>query len=115
MKNNIILISENGNNKAEGKIAQKLNKKLYNVIQEVEKYTNMDINTILETFGERKLKNAESVIIKKLARKENVVISIREKALATEENITNLKQNGIMIWNIEELSKENLLKIFEIS
>ena len=53
---------------------------------------------IIERYGEEKFREIESEVIKKVARKCGVVISVGGGAVLRKENVEALKQNGILIY-----------------
>ncbi len=95
---NIVLIGFMGTGKTTvGRaIAQKLNFKFVDVDDLIEKTTGMKIGEIFEKFGETRFRDLETEIVKILSKKEGLVISTGGGVVLREENLSNLKKNGIL-------------------
>lgn len=71
-----------------------------NVIEvdaEIEATERMKISEIFEKFGESKFREIEKTKIKDISRNKNIIISTGGGAVLKEENISALRQNGIIV------------------
>lgn len=107
---NIILIGIGGSGKSTvGKLlANKLDKKFFEMDKIIEKKVNMSIPQIVEKFGWDKFRDCESQVVDDLCKLNNTVISSGGGVVIREENISKLKANGILIWlraRIDTLAK----------
>ncbi len=96
---NVILTGFMGTGKTEvGRmLAQKLGYKLIDADTEIEKEQKITITEIFKQYGEPKFRDIEADVIKRLSLIKNSVISTGGGAVLRQENIDNLKKNGIII------------------
>lgn len=97
---NIVLTGFMGAGKtAVGKeLAGLLDMRLIDLDSEIEKAEHMTINEIFKQFGEKKFREIETEMIKKVANNENIIISTGGGAVMKQENIDLLKKTGIIIY-----------------
>jgi len=96
---NIVLTGFMGTGKTEvGKLlAKKLSYTFVDADTEIELQEKMPITEIFKRFGEPYFRDVESEVIKRLSKMERVVISTGGGAVLRNENVANLKRNGILI------------------
>lgn len=99
MKTNIVLIGFMGTGKtAVGKrLAIMLNKEFYDTDQEVEAVTEMTISQLFAKYGEIRFRSEEKLAVKRIASKDNSVISTGGGVVLDRENIDLLTEKGILI------------------
>ncbi len=99
-KRNIVLIGMPSSGKSTvGRIlAKKLSKSFYDTDDETEKMTGKSPKELIEAYGEPQFRKAESEAILSLCTKTGAVIATGGGAVCTEENIKNLKRNGIIVF-----------------
>ena len=97
---NIVLTGFMGAGKtAVGKeLAGLLDMRLIDLDSEIEKAEHMTINEIFKQFGEKKFREIETEMIKKVANNENIIISTGGGAVMKQENMDLLKKTGIIIY-----------------
>lgn len=78
--------------------ADKSNRKLYDIDTLFETKLKMSIPTFFDRFNESSFRVEEQAIIKEVSAYSGVVISTGGGAVLTKENITRLKQNGVIIF-----------------
>lgn len=78
--------------------SQKYHKELVEIDTEIERYENDSISNIFQTKGEKHFRNVEKDIILKYSKLNNKAISCGGGVVLNEENMVNLKQNGIIIF-----------------
>jgi shikimate kinase len=107
---NIVLTGFMGTGKtAVGKtLARKLGYTLIDVDAEIEKEQKTTIANIFKEHGEPKFREIESEVIKKLSEIENAVISTGGGAVLRQENMDNLRKNGVIVCLMA--SPETILK-----
>ncbi len=95
---NIVLTGFMGTGKTTiSKILSKmLGMPLIDIDEEIEKYQGMTINEIFARFGEPYFRDIESMIIKRISEMRGIIISTGGGSVLREENIRNLKSNGII-------------------
>ena len=95
---NIVLTGFMGTGKTEvGKeLSRMLDMKLIDVDTEIEAGQGMKIADIFGTFGEQHFRDVESEMIRKMAAMENVIISTGGGAVLREENMSVLREKGIV-------------------
>ncbi len=71
--------------------------KLLDVDSEIEKSQKMTINDIFKRFGEPRFREIEAEIIKIISENKNIIISTGGGAVLREENMQNLRKNGVII------------------
>lgn len=96
---NIVLVGFMGTGKTTtGKaLAKKLNMKFLDIDEEIEREAKMKISEIFEEFGEPHFRELEKNKVKKLASKDGLVISAGGGVILFEENVRELKKNGVLI------------------
>jgi len=96
---NIVLTGFMGTGKTEvGKIlAQKLGYTLIDADTEIEKDQQMTITEIFKQHSEPKFRDIESDVIRRLSMIQNAVISTGGGAVIRQENIDNLRKNGVVV------------------
>lgn len=96
---NIVLTGFMGTGKTEVSriLSQKLNYILIDVDSEIEKEQNITIAEIFKQYGEARFREIESGVIKRLSEAKNAVISTGGGAVLRQENIDNLKKNGVVV------------------
>lgn len=96
---NIVLAGFMGTGKTEvGRmLAQKLGYTLIDADTEIEKDQKMTIAEIFKQYGEPKFRDIEADVIRRLSMMKNTVISTGGGAVLRQENIDNLRKNGIII------------------
>lgn len=96
---NIVLTGFMGTGKTEvGRLlARKLGYKFIDADSVIEEDQKMSITEIFKRFGEPYFRDIESKVIKRLSEMEGVVISTGGGAVLRQENMDNLRKNGIII------------------
>ena len=99
-KKNIVLIGMPGCGKTTiGKaVAKETEKEFIDTDDEIVKKTGMSIPEIFEKFGERKFREIESEVIKEVAALQSSVIATGGGAVLNPENVSLLKENGVIIF-----------------
>jgi shikimate kinase len=107
---NIVLIGFMGTGKTEvGRIlSRKLGYVLVDADTEIEKEQGITITEIFKQYGEPKFREIESNVIKRLSEIKNAVISTGGGAVLRQENMDNLRKNGVII--CLTASSETILK-----
>ena len=97
---NLVFIGMRGAGKSTvgQKVAQKLGRKFFDSDAEIEKFAGKKIAEIFEKNGEKKFRELEKKIIKKLSREKNAVIATGGGAILDAKNVENLRKNGILIF-----------------
>lgn len=95
-KRNIVLIGMPGVGKST--IAGMLDKSFTDTDAEIEKKYYMSPKDIILKYGEPDFRKKESEIIKELSLKNGIVIATGGGAVLNEENVINLKKNGVIIY-----------------
>ncbi|MGO9379336.1 MAG: shikimate kinase [Dissulfurispiraceae bacterium] len=100
MVKNIVLTGFMGTGKTEvGRVlAQRLGYVLIDVDEEIEKEQKIKIADIFSRYGELSFRDIESIMIKKLAQLNRVVISTGGGAVLRQENIDCLRAKGIIVY-----------------
>lgn len=111
-KSNIILygMTSAGKTTLGGDVAQKLKREFFDSDIEFEKAYLTSPSEYIKRYGEESFREKESEIVKQLSIKTGVVIVVGGGATLKEENVSNLKQNGILIQvkrKLKFLSQEN--------
>ncbi|BCB97140.1 shikimate kinase [Dissulfurispira thermophila] len=96
---NIVLTGFMGTGKTEvGRIlSRRLGYVLVDADAEIEKEQGITITEIFKQYGESKFREIEANIIKKLSEMKNAVISTGGGAVLRQENMDNLRKNGVII------------------
>ncbi len=106
-KRNIVLTGMPGSGKTTiGKVLAKISgKKFVDTDELIVKKEGIEISEIFEKFGEDYFRNAESNVIAELSVQNNLIISTGGGAVLRNENITNLKHNGVIFFLDRELNE----------
>ena len=98
MTKNIVLIGLMGSGKTTigKKVAEKLNMKFVDTDELIVQKAQKSIKLIFAEDGELFFRDLESEVIEEASRQENIVISTGGGAVLREENVDNLKKNGIL-------------------
>lgn len=96
---NLVLIGMPASGKSTiGKLlSEKSGRKLVELDEEIAKAMKMTIPEIFEKLGEDKFREMETIIAKKYAKENNMVISCGGGIILKDENMKALKQNGLII------------------
>lgn len=78
-------------------LARLLDMRLIDLDSEIEKAEQMTINEIFRQSGEKKFREIETEMIKKVTNNENIIISTGGGAVMKQENVNVLKKTGIII------------------
>ncbi|WP_227765928.1 shikimate kinase [Zhaonella formicivorans] len=99
MKSNIVLIGFMGTGKSSigRQLAKVLQKDFIDTDQEIERLTGLTIPRIFAKHGEVRFRSEEKLMVKKVAKRENCVISTGGGVVLAPENVAELKKNGILI------------------
>jgi len=79
------------------KLAEKLNFDFLDTDDLVENKVGMRITEIFEKYGEPYFRELETQIIKEVSEKDKLVISTGGGVVLREENVNNLRKNGVII------------------
>ncbi len=95
---NIVLVGFMGTGKSSvgKKLAYKLRRRLVNTDDLIERKTGMVIGDIFRQKGESYFRRKEREVIKEVSRLDDVVIDAGGGVVINEENIRDLKENGII-------------------
>lgn len=77
-------------------LAKKLQMRLVDIDEEIEKEQKMSINDIFSRHGEPHFRDIETAMIQELSRDNNIIISTGGGAVLRDENMEALKENGII-------------------
>jgi len=96
---NIVLVGFMGTGKtAVGKLlSQRLGREFLELDEVIEKKEGTSIREIFEKKGEAYFRKLEKEAVKETAQKKGIIISAGGGAIIDEENLKNLKENGILI------------------
>jgi shikimate kinase len=97
---NIVLIGMRGSGKTTvGRvIAQKLGRELVEMDELIARRAEMSIPKIVAKHGWAKFRDIEAELTPEVSRRNNVVISAGGGVVTREQNIQELKKNGILVW-----------------
>ena len=106
-KSNIVLIGMPGCGKTTlGKIlSEKLNIQFVDLDQKIEEKANKAIPDIFKEFGEQYFRKLENEVCKEVSKKNNQVISCGGGIVINENNMLNLKQNGLVVYITRDIDK----------
>lgn len=79
-------------------VAKSLGLSFYDSDEEIVKKTGKTPSEIINAMGETAFRDIESEVVKELSIKSGAVISLGGGAILREENVTNLKRNGTIIY-----------------
>lgn len=98
-KSNIVLIGFMGVGKTSigRRLADIYKMDFIDTDQEIERLTGMTISQIFARHGEIRFRSEENLVITKVAKRSNCVISTGGGAVINQENVEALQQNGILI------------------
>lgn len=96
---NIVLLGFMGTGKtaAGKKIAEELGRDFLDIDELIEEETGTSISEIFFNFGEEYFRQLEARAVKKISERRGVVIAAGGGVVLREENIENLKRNGLLI------------------
>lgn len=96
---NIVLTGFMGTGKTEvgRKLARLLDLRLIDIDTEIENSEQMSINDIFKKFGEPRFREIETEMVRKVSMKKNVIVSTGGGVVLKDENMSALRQNGLVI------------------
>jgi shikimate kinase len=99
MRKNIVLIGFMGTGKSSvgSRLAAKLNWEFIDMDREIENINGMSVSEIFRRYGERRFRSEETLMAKKLASRDNLVIATGGGVVLEAENIAILRPNSIII------------------
>jgi shikimate kinase len=99
MGKNLVLIGFMGTGKSSvgAKLAQRLKTDFVDIDREIELVSGMSIAEIFKRHGEVRFRSEESLMVKKLGKREDIVIATGGGAVLLSENLAALKENSILI------------------
>lgn len=111
--NNIILIGFMGSGKTTigKKISKILNLDIIDMDDEIEKECNMHISEIFKLYGEKYFRKKELVLLNKLLKTDNIIISTGGGIIENEEVVDILKNQRYVIWL--DASEETIINRIE--
>lgn len=97
---NIVLIGFMGSGKTvvSRVLSRKLKMKIIDIDTLIEKKARLKIKDIFKKFGEEYFRDLEEKVTRYVARKRNIIISTGGGIIKRENNIKNLKKNGIIVY-----------------
>jgi len=100
MSKNIILVGLMGAGKSTigRNLAKRLNKEFYDSDKVIEERTGVDIARIFEIEGEEGFRDREAQIIEELCQLEDIVLATGGGGVLREQNRTNMKKYGQVIY-----------------
>jgi shikimate kinase len=100
VKQNLILIGPMGSGKSTvgRRLAARLGKQFVDCDQALEAYLNVDVATIFDIEGERGFREREHQMLKRLCAMSNVVIATGGGCVARADNLSLLRENGLIIY-----------------
>lgn len=106
-KRNIVLIGmpSCGKSTIGGKLSEYLGRELIDTDEEVVRKVGMDISDYFGTYGEDAFRDRESEVIEDLAVSDGKIIATGGGAILREENVRNLKRNGLVVFLDRPLEK----------
>ncbi|MEI7641189.1 MAG: shikimate kinase [bacterium] len=99
-KTNIVLIGFMGSGKTTiGKLLEKsTGKKLVDIDKSIEQKTKTKIKKIFALYGEAHFRKLETLAVKVVAKKKNMIIATGGGVVKKQENINLLKKTGVMVY-----------------
>ena len=79
-------------------LAQNLNRKFYDIDENIEKKYNMKIYEIFETYGEKKFRDIEHEEIKSIPKDFDAIVATGGGAFIYDRNIDVLNKIGLTLW-----------------
>ncbi len=70
----------------------------YDTDEEILSRIGMSISDYFASCGERAFRQVESEVIASLSQKENSIIATGGGAILAQENVQNLRKNGVLVW-----------------
>lgn len=103
---NLVLTGMRGSGKSYfgKKIATILNREFVDLDEAIEKEAGMKISEVVEQKGWDEFRKYEQIICSKYADSENLVIATGGGVVLNEENVKNLKQNGVVVFIFSDVS-----------
>ena len=100
MSKNIVLVGLSGSGKTTiGKLLeQKINLKFIDTDEIIVNNENRSINDIFATDGEKFFRQIEFEVVRKVSEQNDLIISTGGGVVLNQENIDNLKKNGIVFY-----------------
>lgn len=100
MSKNIVLVGLSGSGKTTiGKLLeQKINLKFIDTDEIIVNNENRSINDIFATDGEKYFRQIEFEVVRKVSEQNDLIISTGGGVVLNQENIDNLKKNGIVFY-----------------
>jgi shikimate dehydrogenase len=97
---NIVLIGMRGSGKtAVGRIlAQKLGRELIEMDELIAQKAGLSIPEIVARHGWERFRDLEEEIVAKLSKRDNIVNATGGGVVIREQNVSRLKQNGLLVW-----------------
>ncbi len=92
------------------KISQKTNLNFIDIDEEIEKLTNISILEIFKNYGEKYFRSLETILLKKIKHKTNLIVATGGGIFVQNKNIKIAKQSGTIIFLNVKL--ENCIKRF---
>lgn len=94
------------------RVARIMGRRLIDTDELIEKKTGMSIPNIFEKHSQEYFRNIESLVVREISRKSNLVIATGGGVVLRKQNIENLRQNGIIINLTADFEKiyNNLIK-----
>ena len=80
------------------KLSKRLKRPMVNVDKEIIKKSKMQISAFVKKFGCDKFRAIESKTIAEIKNVENALIDCGGGVIEREENLINLKSNGVVFW-----------------
>lgn len=78
-------------------LSKKLDAKVINLDEEIIKKTEMEIPQFVKKYGWEPFRDIENKLVNKFSKLNNIIIDAGGGAILNEENIKNLKENGVLI------------------
>lgn len=99
MAKNVVLVGFMGTGKSSvgSRLAQRLRMQFLDMDREIEHLLGMSVERIFRVHGEKRFRSEESIMARKLAMRENLVIATGGGVVMNPDNIEALKKNGIVV------------------
>ncbi len=97
---NIVLIGFMGSGKTSaGKIlAARTGREFVDIDAMIEDEQKMKVPEIFSGFGEKRFREIEAEIIKRISSRDGLIISTGGGVVLNSDNVANLKKNGVLVW-----------------